>query len=57
MTYRVSFRLEVRVPTNLAMIGARTYTGGSDDSAAVHALQNKYKLVSLSQWGKRLHST
>ena len=43
---------ELRVPTNLAMLGGRTYTGGPDDYAAVHALQDQYKLVPLSQWGK-----
>jgi len=43
---------ELRVPTNLAMIGGRTYTAGPHDYAAVHALQDQYKLVPLSQWGK-----
>ena len=43
---------ELRVPTNLAMLGGRTYTGGPDDYAAVHALQDQYKLVPLSQFGK-----
>jgi hypothetical protein len=43
---------ELRVPTTLAMIGGRTYTGGKDDYAAVHALQDQYKLVPLSDWGK-----
>jgi hypothetical protein len=44
---------ELRVPTNLALIGGRTYTGGPDDYAAVHALQDQYKLVPLSSWGKQ----
>ena len=35
---------ELRVPTNLVFIGGRTYTGGPDDYAAVHALQDQYKL-------------
>jgi len=39
---------ELRVPTNLAMRGGRTYTGGPNDYAAVHALQEQYKLVPLS---------
>ena len=43
---------ELRVPTNLALLGGRTYTGGPDDYAAVHALQDQYKLVPLSSWGK-----
>ena len=43
---------ELRVPTNLALIGGRTYTGGPDDYAAVHALQDQYTLVPLSSWGK-----
>ena len=43
---------ELRVPTNLVFIGGRTYTGGPDDYAAVHALQDQYKLVPLSSWGK-----
>ena len=44
--------IELRVPTNLLMIGGRTYTAGKDDYAAVHALQDQYKLVPLSDWGK-----
>ena len=44
---------ELRVPTNLALLGGRTYTGGPDDYAAVHALQDQYKLVPLSSWGDR----
>lgn len=42
----------LRVPTQLAMIGGRTYTAGPSDYAAVHALQDQYRLVPLSQWGK-----
>ena len=41
---------ELRVPTNLALLGGRTYTGGPDDYAAVHALQDQYKLVPLSSF-------
>src|SRR5262245_35624664 len=43
---------ELRIPTSLAMLGGRTYTGGQDDYPAVHALQDQYKLVPLSQWRK-----
>ena len=43
---------ELRVPTNLIMVGGRTYTGGPDDYDAVHAIQDKYKLVPLSAFGK-----
>jgi hypothetical protein len=43
---------ELRVPTNLVMVGGRTYTANKDDYAAVHALQDQYKLVPLSAWGK-----
>ena len=54
---------ELRVPTNLAMLGGRTYTGGPDDYAAVHALQDQYRLVPLSSfitsgitWGQAVHA-
>ena len=40
------------MPTNLALLGGRTYTDGQEDYAAVHALQDQYKLVPLLQWGK-----
>ena len=43
---------ELRIPTNLVLIGGRTYTANKDDYPAVHALQDQYKLVPLSQWGK-----
>ena len=43
---------ELRVPTALIMVGGRTYTAGKDDYAAVHALQNQYKLTPLSEWGE-----
>jgi hypothetical protein len=43
---------ELRVPTTIGMIAGRTYTAGTDDYAAVHALQDQYKLVPLSEWGK-----
>ncbi len=43
---------ELRVPTGLTMIGGRTYTSGPDDYAAVNALQDQYRLVPLSAWGR-----
>ena len=43
---------ELRVPTNLVMVGGRTYTRGPDDYDAVHAIQDQYKLVPLSAFGK-----
>ena len=42
---------ELRMPTSIAVIAGRTYTGGPDDYAAVHALQDQFKLVPLSAWG------
>jgi hypothetical protein len=44
---------ELRSTTNLAWIIGRTYcTGTPEDYAAVHAIQDEYKLVPLSGWGK-----
>ena len=34
------------------MIGGRTYTANKEEYAAVHALQDQYRLVPLSEWGK-----
>ena len=42
---------ELRIPTSIAILAGRTYTGGPDDYAAVHALQDRFKLVPLSAWG------
>jgi len=42
----------LRSPSNLIMIGGRTYCAGADDYAAVNALQDQYKLTPLSAWGK-----
>lgn len=43
---------ELRIPTNLATIGGRTYTAGPQEYSTVHALQDKYRLIPLSQWAK-----
>jgi hypothetical protein len=44
---------ELRSSTNLVWIIGRTYcTGTPEDYAAVHALQDQYKLVPLSAYGK-----
>jgi len=40
----------IRVDTSLAMVGGRTYTGGPKDYALVHAIQDQYRLIPLSQW-------
>ena len=42
----------IKCPTNLAILGGRTYCSGKSDYAAVNKLQDQYKLVPLSQWGK-----
>src|SRR5215471_8148030 len=40
-------------PTNMVWIIGRTYcTGTSEDYNAVHAIQDQYKLVPLSAYGK-----
>jgi hypothetical protein len=43
---------QIKFPTNLAVIGGRTYCSGPSDYEAVHRLQDQYKLTPLSQWGK-----
>ncbi len=49
---------ELRSPTNLVWILGRTYcTGTPADYDAVHALQDEYRLVPLSAWGKRYTPT
>jgi hypothetical protein len=40
----------IHVDTSLVMLGGRTYTGGKNDYDAVHAIQDQYKLIPLSQW-------
>jgi hypothetical protein len=42
----------LRSPTNLGGIGGRTYCSGDDDYAAVNRIQDQYKLIPLSAWGK-----
>lgn len=41
----------LRSPTNMAWILGRTQTNGPDDYAAVHAIQDGYRLVPLSRYG------
>jgi hypothetical protein len=44
---------ELKAPTNLVWLLGRTYcTGTLEDYRAVHALQDQYKLVPLSAYGK-----
>jgi hypothetical protein len=40
----------IRCDTSIAALGGRTYTGGPDDCAAVHTIQDGYQLIPLSQW-------
>jgi hypothetical protein len=42
---------EIKCDTCLTIIGGRTYTAGPGDYAAVHALQDHYRLTPLSRWG------
>ncbi len=42
---------ELRMPTNLGVIGGRTYVSGPEDIPAVNALQDQYRLVPLEAWG------
>jgi hypothetical protein len=43
---------EIKSPTDTVWIIGRTQTNGKPDYAAVHAMQQKYKLTPLSAWGK-----
>ena len=43
---------EIKSPTNLVWIIGRTQTNGPSDYAAVHAIQDQYKLTPLSAFGK-----
>src|SRR5262245_12095756 len=40
----------IRCDTSLCMLGGRTYTAGTSDYAAVHRIQDGYRLIPLSQW-------
>ncbi|MGO4221389.1 DUF1254 domain-containing protein [Lysobacter sp. TAF61] len=42
----------IQSPTNLVWLIGRTQTNGKSDYKAVHAIQDKYRLVPLSGWGK-----
>ena len=39
------------MPTNLGIVAGRTYVSGPEDYAAVHALQDQYRLAPLEAWG------
>ena len=40
----------LRIDTSFAGVGGRTYTSGPEDLAAVHRIQDQYRLTPLSQW-------
>jgi hypothetical protein len=42
---------EIKAPTNVVWLVGRTQTNGAGDYAAVHAIQNQYKLTPLGAWG------
>ncbi len=45
--------VQIKAPTNLVWVLGRTYcTGTPADFAAVHKLQNQYRLTAFSEWGK-----
>lgn len=42
----------IQSPTNLVWLIGRTQTNGASDYKAVHAIQDTYRLIPLSAWGK-----
>ena len=42
----------IQAPTNMAWLIGRTQSNGVEDYPAVRAIQDKYRLTPLSQWGK-----
>jgi hypothetical protein len=42
----------IQAPTNMVWLIGRTYTAGTRDYDAVHAIQQQYTLMPLSKWGK-----
>jgi hypothetical protein len=43
---------EIRSPTDTVWLVGRTQTNGARDYKAVHAIQDKYRLVPLGSWGR-----